>query len=53
MNDLVPNTARLIALMLAGQGVEDADERVLHQLMDFTHRESAFLNYKVDLRVHD
>ena len=27
--------------MLAGQGVEDADERVLHQLMDFTHRESA------------
>jgi len=35
----VPNTARLIALMLASQGIEDADERVLHQLMDFSHRE--------------
>lgn len=34
----VPTTARLIALMLASQGVEDADERVLHQLMDFAHR---------------
>jgi len=25
--------------MLASQGIEDADERVLHQLMDFSHRE--------------
>jgi hypothetical protein len=25
---------------MAGQGVEDADERVLHQLMDFSYRES-------------
>jgi hypothetical protein len=25
---------------MAGQGVEDADERVLHQLMDFSYRRS-------------
>ncbi|KAJ9116407.1 hypothetical protein QFC22_004849 [Naganishia vaughanmartiniae] len=34
----VPNDAKLIALMLAARGIQDADERVLHQLLDFAHR---------------
>jgi transcription initiation factor TFIID subunit 9B len=33
--------------MLASQGIEDADERVLHQLMDFSHRELG--HYKASL----
>ncbi|KAJ9124726.1 hypothetical protein QFC24_003094 [Naganishia onofrii] len=34
----LPNDAKLIALMLAARGIQDADERVLHQLLDFAHR---------------
>lgn len=34
----VPQDARLMALMLASKGVEDADERVLLQMLDFAHR---------------
>jgi hypothetical protein len=36
---LVPRDGRLISLIAASKGVEDADERVIHQLLDFAHRE--------------
>lgn len=35
----VPRDGRLISLILASKGVEDADERVIHQLLDFSHRQ--------------
>lgn len=36
-NDLtVPRDGRLISLILASKGIEDADERVIHQLLDFS-----------------
>jgi hypothetical protein len=35
---LVPRDGRLISLILASKGIEDADERVIHQLLDFSHR---------------
>jgi hypothetical protein len=35
----VPRDGRLISLIAASKGVEDADERVIHQLLDFAHRE--------------
>ncbi len=34
----VPRDARLISLMLASKGIQDADERVLQQLLDFAYR---------------
>jgi hypothetical protein len=34
----VPRDGRLIALILASKGVGDADDRVIHQLLDFSHR---------------
>jgi len=34
----VPRDGRLISLILASKGIEDADERVIHQLLDFSHR---------------
>jgi hypothetical protein len=37
---IVPRDGRLIALILASKGVGDADDRVIHQLLDFAHRES-------------
>ncbi|WWD22478.1 hypothetical protein CI109_106971 [Kwoniella shandongensis] len=36
-----PRDGRLISLILASKGVEDADERVIHQLLDFAHRYTA------------
>ncbi len=45
----VPNDARLIALLLASKGIADADERVLHQLMDFAHREFATYGFHLDI----
>ncbi|KAJ9090741.1 hypothetical protein QFC20_007834 [Naganishia adeliensis] len=35
---ILPTDAKRIALMLAARGIQDADERVLHQLLDFAHR---------------
>ncbi|ORX34761.1 transcription initiation factor IID, 31kD subunit-domain-containing protein [Kockovaella imperatae] len=35
----VPRDGRLISLILASKGIEDADERVIHQMLDFAHRE--------------
>jgi transcription initiation factor TFIID subunit 9B len=29
----------LLALILASKGIQDADERVIHQLLDFAYRE--------------
>ncbi|RSH81498.1 Transcription initiation factor TFIID subunit 9 [Saitozyma podzolica] len=37
----VPRDGRLISLIAASKGVEDADERVIHQLLDFAHRYTA------------
>ncbi|ORY34202.1 transcription initiation factor IID, 31kD subunit-domain-containing protein [Naematelia encephala] len=37
----LPRDGRLIALILASKGIEDADERVIHQLLDFTYRYTA------------
>jgi transcription initiation factor TFIID subunit 9B len=34
----VPRDGRLIALILASKGIADADERVIHQMLDFAHR---------------
>ncbi|WRT63763.1 uncharacterized protein IL334_000688 [Kwoniella shivajii] len=36
-----PRDGRLISLILASKGIEDTDERVIHQLLDFAHRYSA------------
>ncbi|WVQ93744.1 hypothetical protein IAU59_000821 [Kwoniella sp. CBS 9459] len=36
-----PRDGRLISLILASKGIEDADERVIHQLLDFAHRYTA------------
>ncbi|KAK8845525.1 hypothetical protein IAR55_006240 [Kwoniella newhampshirensis] len=36
-----PRDGRLISLILASKGVDDADERVIHQLLDFAHRYTA------------
>jgi hypothetical protein len=36
--DSVPRDGRLISLILASKGIDDADERVIHQLLDFAHR---------------
>ncbi|OCF36202.1 transcription initiation factor TFIID subunit 9B [Kwoniella heveanensis BCC8398] len=36
-----PRDGRLISLILASKGIEDADERVVHQLLDFAHRYTA------------
>ncbi len=36
----VPRDGRLLALILASKGISDADDRVIHQLLDFAHRES-------------
>lgn len=35
----VPRDGRLLALILASKGIQDADERVIHQLLDFAYRE--------------
>lgn len=35
----VPRDGRLLALILASKGIQDADDRVIHQLLDFAHRE--------------
>ncbi|KAK1926080.1 transcription initiation factor IID, 31kD subunit-domain-containing protein [Papiliotrema laurentii] len=37
----VPRDGRLISLILASKGIDDADERVIHQLLDFAHRYTA------------
>lgn len=34
----VPRDGRLLALILASKGIQDADERVIHQLLDFAYR---------------
>ncbi|WVW81886.1 hypothetical protein I302_103885 [Kwoniella bestiolae CBS 10118] len=36
-----PRDGRLISLILASKGIEDTDERVIHQLLDFAHRYTA------------
>jgi hypothetical protein len=42
---IVPRDGRLISLILASKGVQDADERVLQQLMDFSYRELPPFHY--------
>ena len=42
----VPRDGRLISLILASKGIDDADERVIHQLLDFAHRESSACHTK-------
>ncbi|RXK35515.1 hypothetical protein M231_07247 [Tremella mesenterica] len=37
----LPRDARLISLILASKGIQDAEDRVLHQLLDFAHRYTA------------
>ncbi|AAW46272.2 hypothetical protein CNBK2490 [Cryptococcus deneoformans B-3501A] len=37
----IPRDGRLISLILASKGIEDADERVIHQLLDFSRRYTA------------
>ncbi|ODO02101.1 transcription initiation factor TFIID subunit 9B [Cryptococcus wingfieldii CBS 7118] len=37
----IPRDGRLISLILASKGIEDADERVIHQLLDFSARYTA------------
>ncbi|BEJ10644.1 hypothetical protein CspHIS471_0100660 [Cutaneotrichosporon sp. HIS471] len=37
----VPRDGRLLALILASKGISDADDRVIHQLLDFAHRYTA------------
>ncbi|KAI9635821.1 transcription initiation factor IID, 31kD subunit-domain-containing protein [Dioszegia hungarica] len=37
----IPRDGRLISLILASKGIQDADERVLQQLMDFSYRYTA------------
>ncbi|KAL1405950.1 Transcription initiation factor TFIID subunit 9 [Vanrija albida] len=37
----IPRDGRLLALILASKGIADADERVIHQLLDFAHRYTA------------
>jgi transcription initiation factor TFIID subunit 9B len=34
----VPRDGRLLSLILASQGIEDTDQRVLQQLLDFAYR---------------
>ncbi|WVR03542.1 hypothetical protein IAU60_000534 [Kwoniella sp. DSM 27419] len=36
-----PRDGRLISLIMASKGIDDADERVIHQLLDFSHRYTA------------
>ncbi|WWC58208.1 uncharacterized protein I303_100744 [Kwoniella dejecticola CBS 10117] len=36
-----PRDGRLISLILASKGIQDTDERVIHQLLDFAHRYTA------------
>ncbi|OCF59564.1 transcription initiation factor TFIID subunit 9B [Kwoniella mangroviensis CBS 10435] len=36
-----PRDGRLISLILASKGIEDTDDRVIHQLLDFAHRYTA------------
>ncbi|EIW67914.1 hypothetical protein TREMEDRAFT_32628, partial [Tremella mesenterica DSM 1558] len=40
-DEIVPRDARLISLILASKGIQDAEDRVLHQLLDFAHRYTA------------
>lgn len=35
----MPRDGRLVSLILASKGIQDADERVIHQLLEFSHRE--------------
>ncbi|WVO18388.1 hypothetical protein L204_106104 [Cryptococcus depauperatus] len=37
----IPRDGRLISLILASKGIEDVDERVIHQLLDFSRRYTA------------
>ncbi|WVF66114.1 hypothetical protein IAT40_000853 [Kwoniella sp. CBS 6097] len=36
-----PRDGRLISLIMGSKGIDDADERVIHQLLDFAHRYTA------------
>lgn len=35
----LPRDARIIALILASKGIEDATPQVIHQLLEFAHRQ--------------
>jgi hypothetical protein len=50
----VPRDGRLISLILASKGIEDADERVIHQLLDFSYRKlrGPFLDSKLIARLY-
>ncbi|KAK4688870.1 transcription initiation factor TFIID subunit 9B, partial [Tremellales sp. Uapishka_1] len=37
----IPRDGRIIALILASKGIQDVDERVIHQLLDFANRYTA------------
>jgi transcription initiation factor TFIID subunit 9B len=39
----IPRDARLLSLILASKGIDDADDRVLQQLLDFSYRASRFI----------